>query len=561
MHSKHSCLLLAAALLAGAQFGVSATNTVSSARPEPFLDAVRAFADMVLERGRDTYGPRHTPLFADGLHAETLEPVRWKRRGEVWVLCNFASQQALMRLLDGLSALTGEPRYRAAAEDAARYALHHLQTTNGLLYWGGHLAWDLEQERPVGQYPNIHEMKKHQPYFPLLWRVDPGATRRLLEGIWGAHVLDWELLDYNRHARTDLPSPPQWQHPFREDVPVPFPTEARNLSFALVTPSLTAAGTALALLGNDTNALLWTRRLAWRWQQGRDPKTGLCGGQLSYRKEDRAQDALGHVHANINEAKIVATYHARGRYADIPLAQMQAGEQLLAAGGRTARVGREFIRWASEDLKAYARHCYDRASGKFITVMTDGTPIRWQETRAGYYDASSFAPYGPDGMIFWNYALAFRLTGEPAHWDMVRELARQLGLGDPGDQPRARQRPLNFNTTAADWRVIYALLELHRATRDRALLNLAARVGENLLRWQTQTRLFPRPGYTYGRTGDAVPLALLHLAAALQGKSERLPPPMLDNGYLHCEHDGARGPNPNIQDDRTYDSSLYFGAY
>ena len=50
-----------------------------------------------------------TPLFVDGLQAETLEPVRWKKGGQTWVLCNFASQQALLRTLDGLSALTQGP--------------------------------------------------------------------------------------------------------------------------------------------------------------------------------------------------------------------------------------------------------------------------------------------------------------------------------------------------------------------------------------------------------------------------------------------------------------------
>jgi len=34
-----------------------------------YLDAVREFADNVLKYGRDTYGPKHTPLFIDGLNA------------------------------------------------------------------------------------------------------------------------------------------------------------------------------------------------------------------------------------------------------------------------------------------------------------------------------------------------------------------------------------------------------------------------------------------------------------------------------------------------------------
>ena len=65
---------------------------------KPYIDAVRRFADTVLERGRDRYGKVATPLFVDGLHVETLEPARWIwKEGEVWVLSNLASQQPLFR--------------------------------------------------------------------------------------------------------------------------------------------------------------------------------------------------------------------------------------------------------------------------------------------------------------------------------------------------------------------------------------------------------------------------------------------------------------------------------
>ena len=33
-----------------------------------YLETVREFADNVLKYGRDTYGPKHTPLFVDGLN-------------------------------------------------------------------------------------------------------------------------------------------------------------------------------------------------------------------------------------------------------------------------------------------------------------------------------------------------------------------------------------------------------------------------------------------------------------------------------------------------------------
>ncbi|MFX0201248.1 MAG: hypothetical protein ACFFCW_34455 [Candidatus Hodarchaeota archaeon] len=42
-----------------------------------YLYAVRTFADNVLKYGRDTYSPKHTPLFVDGLNINTHEPVKW----------------------------------------------------------------------------------------------------------------------------------------------------------------------------------------------------------------------------------------------------------------------------------------------------------------------------------------------------------------------------------------------------------------------------------------------------------------------------------------------------
>jgi pectate lyase len=526
---------------------------------EPLVSAVRAFADAVLTHGRDRYGTQQTPLFVDGLEVQSLEPARWQNSGQTWVLSNFASQQPLFRLLDGLSGLTGEARYREAAEQAAQYALKHLQTPNGLLYWGGHLAWDLESERPVGQGADTHELKTHQPYFELMWRLDPQATRQLMETIWAGHVLDWQRLDYNRHANARKLVRPRWDAAFLEDIEVPFPAEGGHLSFANVTPPLLRAGTMLAVLGDDDQALTWTHRLLYRWQQGKDPHTGLCGGQLSYRAADRAQDALGHVHPAINEAKIVASYHQTSRYHHLPLAQMQAGEALIAAGGKRAEHGRRFIDWALADLTVYAQHSYDPDSGMFVARMTDGTPLRWQEAKAGYYVAESFAPLPPDGVLLWTYAAACRLGGEPVHWNMVRTIARALDLGDIGDRNGARA--LRHETDQSSWHVIYALLELHRATGDGQFLQLARRVGQNVAKWQTPSGLFPRPGRTYARTGDEVPLALLHLAAALAGQSSVLPPPTLDSRFFHCEYHGPLEPHQQKRDDkRTYDHLVYYGV-
>jgi hypothetical protein len=60
------------------------------------LAAVVVFADNVLRHDRDRYGPDPTPLFADGVDAETLEPARWTyvdRRA--WVLSKLAEGLSL----------------------------------------------------------------------------------------------------------------------------------------------------------------------------------------------------------------------------------------------------------------------------------------------------------------------------------------------------------------------------------------------------------------------------------------------------------------------------------
>jgi pectate lyase len=538
----------------------SAHGTAPADRQSRYVNAVCEFTDAVLAHGRDTYGDEQSPLFVDGLHVETLRPAVWKWDDENWVLSNLASQQPLLRTLDGLTALTGREQYRRAAEDAVRYALDHTATPNGLLYWGGHFAWDLEGDRPVGQYRDVHELKNHQPYFRLMWRVNPEATERLMEAIWAAHVLDWSRLDYNRHASVTRPVRPQWNHPFQEEVEVPFPAQGNNLSFVNVTPPLLHSGAMLAVLDENKAALKWTRRLLHRWQQAEHPRTGLSGGQLSYRAHDRAQDALGHVHPAINEAKIVASYHQTNRYHDLPLAQMQAALALQEKGGAYAEAGREFMTWACDDLKAYARYSFDPNTGLFAAVMIDGTPLEWEKARSDYYVPRSFAPRRPDGFIFWGYALAYRLTGDQVHWQMVRRLAESLSLGDTGG-PGGTQRSLRLDTESRDWRLIYALLELHRATRDEGFLNLAARVADNILALQTGRGLFPRAGRRWARTGDEMPLAVLHLAATLAGKSELMPAPMRDSRFFHCEY---RGPLEDHQrkraDRRTYDNNVFYGG-
>jgi pectate lyase len=143
---------------------------------------------------------------------------------------------------------------------------------------------------------------------------------------------------------------------------------------------------------------------------------------------------------------------------------------------------------------------------------------------------------------------------------MVRELARRFRLGEVG-QPAGAERALKLDSDAQDWRVLYALLELNRATSDRSFLPVACRIADNLLQLQAKSGLFPRRGRAYARTGDEIPLAVLHLAATLLGRKNVLPSPKFDGRFFHCEYDGPLAEYQKKRaDKRTYDNNVFYGG-
>lgn len=106
---------------------VSEMKNQREAKAGSYLRTVQQYADHVLRHGKDIYGSASTPLFVDGFHVDTYEPVSWRSGWERWILSNLANQQNLFRTLTGLSKLTGETRYKQAAAEAVKYGLECLR--------------------------------------------------------------------------------------------------------------------------------------------------------------------------------------------------------------------------------------------------------------------------------------------------------------------------------------------------------------------------------------------------------------------------------------------------
>ncbi len=506
-----------------------AADTDSKGRDaQRYIKAVSEFADNVLKHGKDTYGPKHTPLFVDGLNVETRKPVTWKYKRQIWILSNQASQQNFFRVLDGLTNLTGEEKYRQAACEAIRYAMDHLGSPNGLIHWGGHTAYDAATEKIVGEGYR-HEFKYHFPHFRLMWKVDPKRTAKFIEAYWNAHIMDWSNLDMNRHGSYTQKMGKLWANKY---VGGKVFFTGKGLTFCNSGMSLVYSAAMLHKFTGEDAPLIWAKRLAHRYDETRNPATGLRGYQYSRIKNDRAEHNFGDKLPG--HLVLEGTFFMGGNsYARMPLVELKLSEML-------GKDGREFRRWALADLTALSK-VYNEKDNTFPFMLTDGHILNgFALPRDGYYGPKGkvFRPRKADIRFFRVYALAARLSDNPLMWQMARKIAKSHDFGDIG-LALADKPALNMTTGSAHPNAIFGFLELYKKTRNRAFLDMAKRIGDNNLKKCFRKGFFvSSPKHMFAKFDDTSPLALLHLAAAILGKDKAVPDNYGNRSYLHCHYVG-----------------------
>jgi hypothetical protein len=156
-------------LFFGVILSASAAELPKAAVPKsPYIAVVYRYADTMLEKGRDTYGPEKTGLFLSALDRATLAPLtnrpaapmgvregdRVGRRDGPLVGVNPQHDENLLRLLYLVSDLTAKPKYRDAAEAAMRWFVTNARDRVGdQLPWGEHGYWDPMVDGPVATHP------------------------------------------------------------------------------------------------------------------------------------------------------------------------------------------------------------------------------------------------------------------------------------------------------------------------------------------------------------------------------------------------------------------------
>lgn len=548
-------IIIVIAIITGIVFFIYITGCSKAEKKdaERYIEAVREFADNVLSLGKDTYGEKSTPLFVDGLNIYNHEPGKWKRDGEEWILSNQASQQNLFRTFVGLTNLTNDYKYRDAAVGAIKYAFENIRGPNGLLYWGGHMAYDAQSEKLVMEQ-KVHEFKSHYPYYELMWEVNPEITKQFIDALWGAHILNWSNLEFNRHAKYDTIIENPWDNEYEGGEVFFWGT---GLTFLNAGSDLYYAAAVLSKLSGEKKPLVWAKRLAYRYVETRNPKTGIGGFQFSQSRTagfdssdirgDRAQIQYGEYFPGhfVVEGTLFPCYGST------PFVQPQITQMLL--GEMLGKDGKEFTQWAVEELTAWGRSAYRAEDNSFIPMLTDGTSMEGFVCQKDGY-------FGPKGRVlragkggpsdFWTYVMGFRVSGDEFLWGMARNIAMDNDFGDIGKT--ANDKPqLNLQTTSSEDRALWGFLELYRKLNEPAYLEMAKHIGDNILKDRFFKGFFVQSkDHLYAKFERMEPLALLHLAATILDKQELVPVALPGSGFFHCPYDGVG---------RTYDNSVIYG--
>ena len=193
-----------------------------------YVAIAKAYANFMIEHGRDTYGKVHSPLFVTVMDRETGRVLenrgkafyphivtrpyapglrrdhKVRPQDRTYAGGNPIEDLALYELLYRLSELTGEKHYATEADASIAWFLANAQSpATGLYAWGSHMYWDVYKDLPVytsngspsGGYGG-HEYNYVWPY----WVQNPETLKRFAYGLWNNQIADQKTGHFSRHA-------------------------------------------------------------------------------------------------------------------------------------------------------------------------------------------------------------------------------------------------------------------------------------------------------------------------------------------------------------------------
>jgi len=261
-----------------------------------YLHYVQTFADTLLSTGLDEYGPVATPMWAAVIDARNrsvpirgVPPTQGVRPHDRAVGgSNYYHDVVTLSVFDQLTELTGNPKYRDAAQNYSQAFLERAQhPETGLLGWGEHLYYHfftdtvtIAENRILNQrayFQMPHELIAWTPPWPRLWALDSSRTKRAIEGLeYHFTGPDPQTNLFNRHA--------VWNKTVYQQVIMPWIKHSALYAYSY------------AFLYQHTGNEAWKEKC---WQIGtlywnlRDHRTDLVFGCLYHANEPKAGKRAG----------------------------------------------------------------------------------------------------------------------------------------------------------------------------------------------------------------------------------------------------------------------------
>jgi hypothetical protein len=187
-------------LLVAGLSGAAAEPPKAPVPNSPYIGVVYRFADTMLERGRDNYGPKKTGLFLSALDRATLAPLTNRpaapsgiREGDRVGLksaplagANLQHDENLLRLLYTLSELSGKPKYREAADAELRWVLENAASpATRASPWGERLSWDVMNDGFIAaEGGGTHEFFRPWLLWDRCFALAPADSTKLARDLW-----------------------------------------------------------------------------------------------------------------------------------------------------------------------------------------------------------------------------------------------------------------------------------------------------------------------------------------------------------------------------------------
>lgn len=545
------------------------------------LNAVIQYVENVLKYGHE-YN-KETNLLPDAINTLTGEPARWTfpNRAEV-PYANLANQQNFFRTLVALSNVTGSDKYRNEAVSILDEFMDNYQSPNGLFQWGGHRAINLDTlEVQSFEGPNgPHELKNMMPYYELMLEVNEEAALKFMRQMWTAHFY-WNSTDMNRHGSY---STAYDVNVFGQTIPedvikmdtngnpiipadspglLPFVNSATDLAYAAFT------------LSNHTGDPIpadWAKYLMRQYNLASNPITGMTVYQykstlVTKSAIECADPAYTNSGCGDRVARQFRDFGPIAREANVAWKNTQAVyvDNILMLLEAADKYGQsEFVDWARQYIEGYLKYAYIRVDGrnKIIPMFIDGTvTYGYIVPEVGYFGPSRMRlDYVDMPTSYLLPILRTILQTEQAEdqallWSYFRDIVYTFGLGDIGSLGGANPN-LDVDTSIDDPFALMAMVELYDHTKNKAYLEVARTIGNNIVTEKFHRGFFVESEVMlYSRLDQPDTLALLTLDAVIRGISlDDMPFYLADSGYIH----GYLLSNDGVVEDRSYTQNMVY---